>query len=172
MRLPMSLDHALASLIGRIEGGAGAAAIRKRKAGPAKLLLLGYLSYVVVGWILLSLPFSQAKPVLALDNLFTAVSAVSTTGLISVDPGTSYTFIGEVVILALIQFGGLGYMTMSSFAFLAVHANLSETQEETTRTAFGLPNSVDPRLFLRSVVLFTFGCEAVGAACQIGRAHV
>ena len=168
MRLPMSLDHALASLRNRVQGGDGPAAIRKRKAGPAQLLLVGYLSYVVIGWILLSLPFSQAQPVSALDNLFTAVSAVSTTGLISVDPGTSYTFIGEVVILALIQFGGLGYMTMSSFAFLALHAELSETQEATTRTAFGLPNSIDPRLFLRSVVLFTFGCEAVGAACLYG----
>ena len=83
MRLPMSLDHALASLRNRVQGGDGPAAIRKRKAGPAKLLLVGYLSYVVIGWILLSLPFSQAQPVSALDNLFTAVSAVSTTGLIS-----------------------------------------------------------------------------------------
>lgn len=59
------------------------------RVSPAKLLLIGYSSYIILGWILLSLPFSQAVSVSALDNLFIAASAVSTTGLVTVDPGTT-----------------------------------------------------------------------------------
>jgi len=72
---------------------------------PAKLLLLGYLSYMVIGSALLSLPIAQAVPVGALDTVFIASSAVSTTGLVTVDPGTSYTFFGELVLLLLCTAG-------------------------------------------------------------------
>jgi len=56
---------------------------------PALFLVGGYLSYVIIGWILLSFPFMQEQDVNALDNLFMATSAVSTTGLITVDTGSA-----------------------------------------------------------------------------------
>lgn len=59
-------------------------------------------------------------PVSALDNLFISASAVSTTGLVSVDPGSSYSFWGQLVILGLIQLGGLGYLTLGSFIVLSL----------------------------------------------------
>ncbi|EAU40231.1 potassium uptake protein KtrB [Fulvimarina pelagi HTCC2506] len=166
MRVPLNVEQAIESLRQIKEGRESTAEISRKRAGPAKLLMLGYLSYIVVGWILLCLPWAQeGEPIAVLDNLFIAVSAVSTTGLITVDPGTSYTFLGELVILLLIQFGGLGYMTMSSFAFLAIQARLSNTQEETARTAFALPANMTPAFFIRSVVYFTFATEFVGAVC-------
>lgn len=130
---------------------------------PAKLLLFGYLSYILLGWCLLSLPFAQAAPVGAIDNLFTATSAVSTTGLVSVDPGKTYSLFGQIVILALIQVGGLGYMTVGSFLVLAATDRMSRLRRETTRKAFNLPDHISPRTFIRSVILFTVGCEIVGA---------
>ena len=136
----------------------------REKAGPAKLLLLGYISYMIVGWILLSLPFSRRVQVTALDNLFIAVSAVSTTGLVTVDPGQSYSTFGQIVLMLLIQLGGLGYMTVTSVAMISTHRELGPVRTSTTRTAFSLPDSMDPKLFLRSVVLFTLIVEATGAA--------
>ena len=88
---------------------------------PIRLVLFGYLLYMGAGWILLSLPAAQEHPVSAIDNLFMAVSAVSTTGLVTVDTGGAYSTLGEVVILPLIQAGGLGYMTLSSFVVLSLN---------------------------------------------------
>ncbi|MGR3434207.1 MAG: TrkH family potassium uptake protein [Shimia sp.] len=134
------------------------------RAHPAKLLLAGYVSYLLLGWALLSLPPMQAQPVSAIDALFISTSAVSTTGLVTVDPGTSFTLAGEIVILALIQLGGLGYMTVGSFAVLSLHHRLTGMRVKTTRAAFGLPPGMDAALFIRSVVLFTLVAELVGAA--------
>ena len=166
MRVPLSVEQAIESLRLVTKGQESTAEISRQRAGPAKLLMLGYLSYMIIGWILLCLPWAHTKePVSVLDNLFMAVSAVSTTGLATVDTGTSYTFLGQAVILLLIQFGGLGYMTLSSFSFLAIQAHMSDTQEKTTRTAFALPSNMSPAFFIRSVVFFTFATEFVGAVC-------
>ncbi len=130
---------------------------------PAKLLLLGYSSYIIIGWLLLSLPIAQAVDLDAIDNLFIATSAVSTTGLVTVDPGTSYTFFGQIIILLLIQIGGLGYMTLGSFIVLSVSNNLGRLREQATQRAFNLPETIKPKQFVKSVVVFTLICETIGA---------
>ena len=135
-----------------------------RRTNPALLLLIGYVSYIVLGWALLALPVSQQVPVSAMDTLFIATSAVSTTGLVTVDPGAAFTAFGEGVILALIQVGGLGYMTIGSFAVLSLQARLSRVRESATRAAFSLPHDIDPATFIRSVVIFTIIVEGLGAA--------
>ncbi len=73
------------------------------------------LSYTVLGTVVLSLPFMNRVPVSFIDNFFTAAAAVSTAGLQSVNFADSYTWLGKLVVLILIQIGGLGYMTLSSF---------------------------------------------------------
>ncbi|MGZ9811336.1 TrkH family potassium uptake protein [Pseudoroseicyclus sp. H15] len=131
---------------------------------PARSLLAGYLAYMTIGWVLLLLPISRSEAVAPLDSLFIAASAVSTTGLATVDPGSSYSGFGEAVILSLIQLGGLGYMTIGSFALIAVQRRLSSHRAANARAAFELPERIDPRPFLMSVVLFTLLAEAAGAA--------
>ncbi|MEO0773161.1 MAG: potassium transporter TrkG [Pseudomonadota bacterium] len=160
--MPDSQFHRRVAL--RLRGSQAGARFAVLRISPAKLLLLGYSSYIILGWILLSLPFSQAVPVGSLDNLFIATSAVSTTGLVTVDPGSSHTFFGELVILALIQVGGLGYMTIGSFIVLSVTNALSPVRSKTTRRVLNLPEGISVRLFIVSVVTFTLVCEAVGAA--------
>ncbi|WP_296421279.1 TrkH family potassium uptake protein [Pseudooctadecabacter sp.] len=110
------------------------------------------------------MPLFQQVSVSALDALFIATSAVSTTGLVSIDPASSFTFGGEVVILLLIQVGGLGYMTIGSFMVLTIHHRLGHARRRTTKAAFNLPDDVDPVVFIRSVLIFTLLVEAVGAA--------
>ena len=131
---------------------------------PAKILLLGYSSYVVLGWLLLNLNISQTIPVNSIDNLFIATSAVSTTGLATIDPGSSYSFFGELVILLLIQAGGIGYMTFGSFVILSTRHKMSSFRSSLTKSAFALPADFSVSHFIKMVVIFTFACEAVGAA--------
>ncbi len=134
-----------------------------RRIHPTKLILAGYAFYMLVGWAALCLPLSQSVPVGPLDNLFTAVSAVSTTGLVTIDPGTAYSFFGELVILLLIQAGGIGYMTLSSFVVLATVRHLSPLRERLARAAFTLPENIITGHFIGTVVVFTLCIETIGA---------
>lgn len=132
---------------------------------PAKLALLGYISYTLLGWLLLCLPFMHRSGVKvgALDNLFIATSAMSTTGLATISITDSYNGVGQVVVLVLIQFGGIGYMTFGSFVILSTKGELSEAQSRVGRTVFSLPSSFRLDKFIRSVVIFSFVIEAIGA---------
>ncbi|SMP80032.1 trk system potassium uptake protein TrkH [Neorhodopirellula lusitana] len=131
---------------------------------PLKALLIGYLGYIGLGWILLCLPWSQGSgQVGALDHLFTATSAVSTTGLATVGTSSSYSFFGQIVILASIQMGGIGYMTLGSFILLARNGELPAARKNVARWAFVLPEGFSVVHFVRNVVLFTFSIEFLGA---------
>lgn len=131
---------------------------------PVRYVALGYLAYMALGWGLLSLPTAQAVPVGAVDALFLAVSAVSTTGLVTVDPAGSFTFFGEVVILLLIQIGGLGFMTIGSFAWAALSQPVGPLRERVARTVFSVSATEDIRRFLRRSVVFALAVETAGAA--------
>lgn len=129
-----------------------------------RLLLLGYTSYIVLGWLFLCLPIThQVSGLKPLDHLFMATSAVSTTGLATISTADSYNFLGELVILLLIQFGGLGYMTISSFTMLALVGQLSPLRQRMTNTSLSLPAGFEVRAFLRVIVGFTLVIEIIGA---------
>ncbi len=132
---------------------------------PAKVMVAGYLSYILIGWLLLCLPISwKGASISAIDNLFTATSAVSTTGLTTISTSGSYSFFGQVVVLTLIQLGGIGYMTIGSFVVLARGRELSDFRENVSRTTFSLPDGTDTAGFVRRVVEYTLIVEAVGMA--------
>lgn len=88
---------------------------------PARILVTGFALIILLGSFLLMLPISNAdgQSLRFIDALFTATSATCVTGLVVVDTGTHFTVFGQVVILCLIQVGGLGFMTMATlFAFV------------------------------------------------------
>lgn len=132
---------------------------------PLRLVVLGYLSYTLLGWATLCLPVCrQSGTATALDHLFTATSAVSTTGLVTLSTADTYSPLGESVILLLIQVGGLGYMTIGSFVLMAIsRGQLSPLRERIGGTALALPPGFNVRGFLRLIVTYTFAVEAVGA---------
>lgn len=130
---------------------------------PVRLVLLGYISYILVSTLLLSLPFSQKNPVSALDNFFTSTSAISTTGLVTTSISDSYNFFGQIVILLLIQLGGLGYMTFSSFIILSRKKALSPARTDVAEVVFSLPESFNIFKFIRSAIIFTAVIETAGA---------
>ncbi len=84
-------------------------------------IVMGFLAVIITGAVLLMLPFSSASGRLTsfLDALFTSTSAVCVTGLVVKDTGTYFSFFGQLVILLLIQIGGLGYVTMMTLIYLA-----------------------------------------------------
>lgn len=131
---------------------------------PHQNIAQGMLVYTLAGWVLLSLPFMDNGQVGFLDNLFTAASAASTTGLTSINFADSYTFAGKLVALLLIQAGGIGYMTMSSFLYLSFSRRLRHRHTEVLNTEFSLPRTVRLQDFLRAAVIFTFVVELIGAA--------
>lgn len=128
-----------------------------------RLLFVGYLAYMIVGAMLLATPWLQASPVSPIDAAFTAVSAVSTTGLVSVDPGASFNFGGEVVILVLIQLGGLGYMTAGSIVAVALRRRLTLAQHHALVGGFGLPEGFQIKRFVIQLAAFALVAELVGA---------
>ena len=93
---------------------------RRRQRHPAVALILGFIALILIGSALLSTPLASASgswtsPLIA---LFTATSAVCVTGLVVVDTATHWSTFGEVVILALIQIGGFGFLTSSTLLLI------------------------------------------------------
>ncbi|MFW6238349.1 MAG: potassium transporter TrkG, partial [Halanaerobiales bacterium] len=90
--------------------------LRRRDLSPAQILVAGYFSVIISGTILLMLPIATTtKGSLGfIDSLFTATSATCVTGLIVVNTAETFTVFGQLVIMLLIQIGGLGIMSMST----------------------------------------------------------
>ena len=131
---------------------------------PGLVLLLGYSSYILLGWGLLALPWSRATTNGTwLDLLFVSTSAVSTTGLSPLSTGNDFTGFGQGVVLLLLQLGGLGYMVLGSFLVLATTGKLNERRASIVRYALSLPASIEVNGMLRLITLYTLVCEALGA---------
>lgn len=132
-----------------------------------KILFFGYLYYVMFGWGLLCLPISQAIHTSSLDNLFTATSAVSTTGLATVSIVEHYNLFGQIIIMFLIQIGGIGYMTLGAFVTIALFQKLPSLFKSVCRKNFSLPNQTQGNIstirFIKISVIYTLIVEAVGA---------
>jgi trk system potassium uptake protein TrkH len=134
------------------------------KAHPAVLILTSFLLAIVVGTSLLLLPVSTKGGTISWVNaVFTATSAVCVTGLVVVDTGTYFTTFGQCVILGLIQIGGLGVMTISVALFRWIGRGISFRQRMIMQDLFAHTPRQDIMNLVRSVVLFTFGAEIMGA---------
>lgn len=130
---------------------------------PLQLLMYGYLIILLIGFGLLCIPFFQLSPVSAIDNLFIATSALSTTGLATVSVPESYNFGGQLIILLLVQIGGLGYMSIGSFIVLITKKKLTDINFELINYDFSLPKHFNVKRFIRDLVLVTLIIELVGA---------
>ncbi|MGM0841636.1 MAG: TrkH family potassium uptake protein [Bacillota bacterium] len=85
---------------------------------PPQLLVVTFLFFIIVGMGLLKLPFATTESITWLDALFTTTSAMTVTGLAVVDTGDAFTLFGEVIIMSLIQIGGLGIMSFAVLIFM------------------------------------------------------
>lgn len=134
--------------------------------GPAQAIILGFASVILVGAVLLSLPVASesGRPTPFLTALFTATSATCVTGLVVVDTADHYSTFGELVIMGLIQLGGLGYMTSWAILALLLGWRIGLRERIILTQAHNLYNLGGVVRFTRRIVLVVAAIEALGAA--------
>jgi len=132
---------------------------------PAQTILLSFLLVIFSGSLILMLPFTTVAEggLHFLDALFTSTSAVCVTGLIVVDTATYFTIWGQIVILALIQVGGLSIMVISFFTLFSIHQKVSFQDKLMLSYALNENNISLLKRRLRVIILSTFIIEAIGS---------
>ncbi|MDO6759169.1 potassium transporter TrkG [Tamlana sp. 2_MG-2023] len=130
---------------------------------PQMNLVWGFLLYTLVGFVLLSIPLFHKIDISLMDNLFISTSAISTTGLATIDLFESYNFMGQLVILSLVQLGGIGYMTLTTYFLLFTTKKITHWHNKVLGTEFALPKNIIINDFIKSVIVFTAVMEALGA---------
>jgi trk system potassium uptake protein TrkH len=138
---------------------------------PGQIVVMGFATAVLIGTVLLSLPVATEEGTRAhlVDALFTATSAVCITGLITVDTGAHWSTFGEVVILGLIQLGGLGIMTMATLVTVLIARRLGLRAQLLAQAESKILALQDVKRVVRNVVLFNVGSEIVIAAVLTAR---
>ncbi|SIT06080.1 trk system potassium uptake protein TrkH [Roseivivax lentus] len=131
---------------------------------PPALLVTLYLTVILAGAILLWLPISQQAGISFFDALFTATSAVTVTGLAVVDTGGDFTFIGQVILALLIQFGGLGLMTFAVFVLSAIGVKVGLGGRLILREDLNQSSMGDLLKLVKLLLSVALICEAGGAA--------
>lgn len=129
------------------------------------LIMLGFLVVIFVGSLLLWLPISSANGVSVpyIDALFTATSATCVTGLVTLPTVSTWSFFGQVVILCLIQLGGLGVVTVMSGFMIALHKKMGIGERLVIQEAFNLNTLSGLIRFVKRVIGATFIVEGIGA---------
>ncbi|MEH7075335.1 TrkH family potassium uptake protein [Neobacillus drentensis] len=138
---------------------------KKEFLDPPKILVLGFLMIVLLGSFLLTLPISttngQGLPFL--NALFTATSATCVTGLVVVDTGTTFTVTGQVIILCMIQVGGLGFMTFATFFAFLLGKKISLKERIILQESLNNLSMEGIVRLARRILIFTAVIELVGA---------
>ncbi|MDM1487334.1 MULTISPECIES: TrkH family potassium uptake protein [Acinetobacter] len=129
---------------------------------PPSLLALGFLSFICIGTILLKLPISHHGDMTWINALFTATSAVTITGLSVVNIGDAYTVFGQMVIMLLLQCGGLGFMTFAILAVLSLSAKIGLKQQIMAQDTIGQTNLSKVAMTIKGVLLYSLFFEGIG----------
>lgn len=138
---------------------------RRLRISYSHLVAVGFATAILLGAVLLSLPFSSndrtATPFL--DCLFTATSATCVTGLVVVDTFLHWSVFGRAVILALIQIGGLGFMTLMTGFSMALHRQISLRERTLLKDTFNTPDIGGMVRLTKKILLGTLAVESTGA---------
>jgi trk system potassium uptake protein len=134
-------------------------------AHPAQTILLSFLVVILAGTLLLLMPFASAadQKLSILDALFTATSSVCVTGLIVVDTATAFSVSGKLVILALIQIGGLGIMILSYFTIFVFRRSMSIEDKMLISYMLSERDMTKLARSLKNIITITFTVEGIGA---------
>ncbi len=132
---------------------------------PAQVLVLGFATVILLGAVLLTLPISSATGKFTgfVDALFTATSAVCVTGLVVVDTATHWSIFGQIVILLLIQVGGLGFMTMATLFALIMGKRINLRERLIMQEAFNQLTIEGVVRLAKSILAITFLIEGTAA---------
>lgn len=130
---------------------------------PALILSSSFMMVILFGAALLMTPRATTEGISVVDALFTSTSATCVTGLIVVDTGTDFTFIGQVIILLLIQVGGLGLMTFAAFFAMSFGRQMGLAGAANLSRLMDSEFTNDLKHILLSILIWTLTIEVVGA---------
>ncbi len=132
---------------------------------PMITVIIGFFLIIMAGTFLLVLPISNRNGewLSPLSALFTATSATCVTGLTVGDPYTMFTFFGQLVILCMIQIGGLGFMSLAMIMMMLLRKAISFSERMLLSSSLGLSSAGGILAFVRLVVGGTFAIEGAGA---------
>ncbi len=135
-----------------------------RRLTPGQIVLTGFVLIAIIGMFLLMLPVSNVHGWWTnwLDALFTSTSAVCVTGLVVLDTGTYWSLFGQIVIILLIQIGGLGFMTMMTFFFLALGKRVTFHDRLLLQSSVNSSHVQGIIQFVKYILGSAFAIEAVG----------
>ncbi len=137
-----------------------------KKVNPSLVIIFGFIVFILSGALLLSLPISLNDPKSSInfvDAIFTSASAVCVTGLIVKDTATFFSPFGKLIIMILIQIGGLGYIMISTFFTLAITKRIDSNIRFQTLQEFQKFSSKEIRSYLVKLLLFVFSVELLGS---------
>ncbi len=134
---------------------------------PAQLLVSGFLGLIALGTVLLILPYSTTHGISLIDALFTATSSVCVTGLIVKNTSADFTLFGKIVILFLIQIGGLGYMSMATMLALVAGRRIGLFERVMIKESLNISSLEGIIRFMKRMLIFVFSVELLGALILI-----
>ena len=111
---------------------------RRAKWNTVRIISIGFFGVILLGSLLLWLPFSNHQPIRYIDALFTAVTCVCVTGLVTVVPAAQFTVAGKVILLILIQIGGLGIIACTTAFLILVGKRINMKERVVIQEAYGL----------------------------------
>ncbi|OGC21132.1 hypothetical protein A3J90_01790 [candidate division WOR-1 bacterium RIFOXYC2_FULL_37_10] len=135
------------------------------KLNPSLAIVLSFALIIIIGGALLSLPLSSASNTYTgfLDSLFTANSATCVTGLVVLDTGVHFSLFGLIVIIFLMQIGGLSYMTFSTFIFLLFRRKMFISEKLMMQDALNIYSTREVVLVIKKIFTIVFLVEGIGA---------
>ncbi|HUC91152.1 MAG TPA: TrkH family potassium uptake protein [Paenibacillus sp.] len=141
------------------------------KPNPPQVMALGFIALIFIGSILLYLPAAHEEGIndSYINALFMAASAVCVTGLTLYNVGEQYSLFGELVIISLVQIGGLGFMTMATLIALAFRRRISYRERLILQEAMNQTTPEGIVRLIRRVLLYAFVIELIGAALLTAR---
>ncbi len=134
----------------------------KKRWSEPRVILFSFLAILFPLAVLLTFPVFSVSGLSLVDALFTATSAISVTGLGVVDAGTHFTLAGKVLLMILMQIGGLGQMTLSAILLYMFGLRMSLRQQSITREALGQSKRVDLPRLIKHIIIFAFLTEILG----------
>lgn len=139
---------------------------RKKSFSPTRRIAFSFLMVIFIGSLLLSLPISnQGHQIPYLDHLFIATSATCVTGLVPIVVAEQYTFFGQIMIIILIQIGGLGFLTLLNMLLVVLKKKLSYTNKIIMQEALNQDSLRDIAKYIKRVIKYTAFFELLGAIC-------
>ncbi|OQA68264.1 MAG: Ktr system potassium uptake protein B [Firmicutes bacterium ADurb.Bin262] len=139
--------------------------LRLNKIRPVRMLVLGYMGIILTGALLLMLPISSRERIFTpfIDTLFTSASATCVTGLVVYDTFTHWSIFGQLVILTLIEIGGLGFMSMAIVIITFTSRKVGFSQRMLMQESIAAPQVGGMVRMARLVIGGSLALEAAGA---------